>query len=86
MYIRPMSIEVLNTELISELIKKRGWKRTYVIEQLGLSRDGYKFLRGEWIPKDKVRKTRLLKTLANLLNVEVSQILLRLEARQKQPA
>lgn len=75
-----MSIEVLNTELVREKIKERGWTLKWVIAQLDLGQDGYKLLRGEWMPKDNVRKTKVLRTLAKLLGMEVPQILLRLEA------
>ena len=72
---------MLNTALVARLIDERGWKRSYVITQLGLGQDGYKFLRGEWLPKDDDRKSRLLESLADLLGVGVPQILLRLEEK-----
>lgn len=77
-----MSIEMLNVEMVSSRIKECGWKRSYVITQLGLGGDGYKFLRGEWMPKNPARKARILRDLAKLLGVEVRQILLRLEAKK----
>jgi hypothetical protein len=82
-----MSIELLNAELITVEIKKRGLTRKHVIAQLGLGQDGYKFLRGEWLPKNLVRKTKLVKELAKLLGVEVPQILLTLKpSPMKRPA
>lgn len=76
-----MSIEVLNTEMVRQMIEERGWTLKWVIAQLGLGRKGYEFLRGEWMPKDDDRKSCALKALAKLLGVKVPQILLRLEAR-----
>lgn len=81
-YILTMSIEMLNVELVGSRMKELGLKRSYVITQIGLGGDGYKFLRGEWMPKDDARKARLVKKLAKTLGVEVPQILLRLEVRQ----
>jgi hypothetical protein len=77
-----MSIELLHGEFVTNRIKERGLKRNYVITQLGLGGDGYRFLRGEWMPKNRTRKARLLSDLAKLLGVEVPQILLRFEAKK----
>ena len=73
-----MSYEIVNGEKVGELIRQKGWTRRHVIAQLGLGQDGYKFLRGDWTPKDEARKARLLAALAKMLGVEVPQILLRL--------
>lgn len=81
-YILPMSIEMLNVELVSKVIKENGWTRRHIIGKLGLGPDGYKFLRGEWLPKDDNRKAKMLGALAKILGVEVRQILLRLEAKR----
>lgn len=75
-----MSIEMLDAKKVAELIREKGWTRRHVITQLGLKQEGYKFLRGEWLPKDSARKALLLGTLARLLGVRVPQILLHLEA------
>lgn len=72
---------MLNTDLVKAKIKENGWTISHVIAQLGLGQEGYKFLRGEWLPKNSVRKTLLLKKLANLLDVELPKIILRLEAK-----
>lgn len=73
---------MLNVELVTKMIKERGWKRSFVISEIGLkARDGYPFLRGEWLPKDGVRKTLLVGKLATLLGVSARKVLLRLEAR-----
>ena len=77
-----MRVELLNTELVKAKIRENGWTRGHVIAQLGLGREGYTFLRGEWLPKDRARKALLLKKLAKMLDVEVPQILLRLEAKE----
>ena len=71
---------MLNAELVTAKIKEHGWTRSYVIAQLGLGREGYPFLRGEWLPKNGVRKTLLLKKLSKLIGVELPKIILRLEA------
>lgn len=76
-----MSIEILNTDLVKAKIAERGWTRKFVIAQLGLGQDGYKLLRGEWLPKDQARKAELLRKLSKMIGVGVPQILLRLEAR-----
>lgn len=74
-----MSIEVLNTELVTAKIKENGWTRNWLINELGLGREGYPFLRGEWLPKDAARKTSLVRKLAKKIGVDVSQVLLRID-------
>lgn len=78
-----MTVELLDTELVAEVIRKNGWTRKWVIAQLGLGQDGYKFLRGEWIPKDRDRKSQVMRDLSKLLGVGVTQLLLRLEATKR---
>jgi hypothetical protein len=73
-----MSYEIVDGEKVGVLIQEKGWTRRHVIAQLGLGQDGYKFLRGEWMPKDEARKARLVATLAKMLGVQVGQILVRL--------
>lgn len=81
-HIRFMSIEVMNTDLVKAKIKEHGWTRSFVIAKLGMGQDGYKFLRGEWLPKDDARKALLIGKLAKMLGVRVPQILVRYEAKE----
>jgi hypothetical protein len=81
-----MSIELLDAEFVTECIAAHGWTRKWVLLQLGLGKEGYKFLRGEWLPKDPARKARLVGQLAKMLGKEVPQILLRLEAKTRRTA
>lgn len=77
-----MSIELLDTELVTRKIRENGWTRKWVIRQLNLGQDGYKLLRGDWLPKNRDRKSRLLRKLAEILGVEVGDLLLRFEAKR----
>jgi hypothetical protein len=76
-----MSVEALNRELVDKQRKARGITRKWIIEQLGLGGDGYKFLRGEWMPKDAARRSSLLRKLAQLLSLDEDQLIVRLEAK-----
>jgi hypothetical protein len=78
-----MSVETLNAKIVKQKISERGWTRKWVISQLCLGPEGYKILRGEWLPKrDSDRKSRVLHGLAKLLDLEVSQILVGHEAKK----
>ena len=74
-----MLVELLDAELVRMKIKENGWTRKHLIAQLGLGRTGYHFLRGEWLPKNGVRKTLLIKKLAGLIGVRAEDLLLRFE-------
>lgn len=78
-----MSIEVLNVEEVNKMIDQHGWKRSWVIEQIGATRTvGYALLRDGMLPKSSRRKREVLGKLSQLLGVEVPQILLTLEAKR----
>lgn len=77
-----MSIELLNGQEITRLLKKEGRSRQWLIAGAELGADGYRILRGETLPKDPERKSRVTKKVAKLLGVEVRQILLRFEAQK----
>lgn len=74
---------MLNVELVEEVLRKRGLRRDWVIAQIGLKQEGYRLLRGEWLPKNQDRKSRILRTLAKVLDVQVGDLLVRLEAKQR---
>lgn len=78
-----MSLELFDAAEIKKLLKAQGRSRQWLIDQAELGADGYRILRGETLPKDPERKSRVTRKVASLLGVEVRQILLRFKAERK---
>lgn len=79
--------EMLRADKVRQLVRDKGLKQNWVSEQIGLKKTaGHLMFRDGLLPKDDEVRNDVLKKLSKLLGVEVSEILLRLEARQKQTA
>lgn len=79
-----MTMEVVDTQRVNELIDLKGLKRTWVIGQMALTRTaGYAMIRDGVLPKDEDKRNFALKKLAQILDTDVRQILLRLEAKRR---
>lgn len=75
---------MLNTSKVQQLIELKGLKVKWVIQQMGLKRTaGYYLLKDGLLPKDEELRRSALEKLANILGVEVPQILLRLSANRR---
>ncbi len=79
-----MKVELLNVEKVKVLIDANGWKRSWVIEQIGESRTsdfGFPLLREGRLPKDPERKKEVLRKLSKLLGVPAKDLVVTLEAK-----
>lgn len=78
-----MMSEQLNVVLVRRLLNERGLKLGWVKSQIGLGTTaGTLMLNRGVLPQRTVIRTVALEKLAQLLGVEASQLLLRLEAKQ----
>jgi hypothetical protein len=69
---------VLNVPLVRAEIEKRGLLLRWVIEQLGLTRSsGHALLSDGVLPKDKTRQGRVVRKLAQLLDLEPASLVIR---------
>lgn len=79
--------EVLDTELVSRLIDEKGLKRRWLVNEIGLARTtGLQMLRLGLLPKDRVKRTRALRKLSDVLGREPTQLVLRLERSRRKSA
>lgn len=79
-----MSDVVLNTTEVDRLRREKGVSRKELSRRLGLSQSfGYEMQKRGTLPDDLPRRKKVVDALAHYFGVEVTQLLLRLEARQK---
>lgn len=74
---------MLNASKAQQLIKEKGLRQNWVIQQVGLKPTaGHLLFRNGLLPKDENLRNSVLEKLANLLGVEVTQLLLRITAKR----
>lgn len=71
-----MTLEILNTDLVSKIIEKKGFTRKHVLKTLG--EKDYALLRGERLPKDDKKRESFFERLSEFLGVHPSQLVLKL--------
>lgn len=76
--------EMLDIETVRKRIADRGLKTNWIIAQCGLKRTaGHQMIRDGLLPKDVIRKNEVLEKLAQILGLQVRQILARPFMRAK---
>jgi predicted DNA-binding transcriptional regulator AlpA len=70
-----MSMVILHIENVAAAIEAKGLKKAWVIRQLGMSRTtGFNLLNNGVLPKDASLAARALRKLADLLDLDETQL------------